>query len=76
MVILKGIGLGLVLFGVTLAIYITAFTRFVMQNAGPSAGVVGIDFVSALKHNPAILAAFLACVALGVSIVAMWPRHA
>jgi hypothetical protein len=73
MVIVKGIGLGFIFFGITLVVYISARIKFILQSAPPGAGL-GIDFISMLKHEPAVFAAFLACVALGVSVVAMWPR--
>jgi hypothetical protein len=74
MFVLKGFFLGLGIFGIALAIYITAMTRFVLKTA-PSGATVGIDFLTMFKHNPWIVVALFACVALGVSIVAMWPAR-
>jgi hypothetical protein len=76
MFILKGFALGLVQFGICLAIYITCMTRFILKNAPPSPGTtVGIDFVTILRHNHWFIVALVACIMLGLSIVGSWPHR-
>jgi hypothetical protein len=68
--------LGLGLFGVCLAIYVAGMTRFILKNAPPAPGtVLGIDFVTMLRHNQWFLIALLGCIMLGFAIVGSWPTR-
>jgi hypothetical protein len=70
MFVLKGILLGLGLFGICLAIYVVGMTRFILKNAPPAPGtVVGIDFVTMLRHNNYVLIGLVGCLMLGLAIV-------
>lgn len=59
MFILKGILLGLGLFGICLAIYVIGMTRFLMKGTpSPTPGIaIGTDFVTMLQHNHWVLVA-------------------
>jgi hypothetical protein len=69
MFVLKGILLGLGLFGICLAIYVVGMTRLLLKGAPtPAPGTaIGIDFVTMLRHNHWMLVALLACIMLGLS---------
>jgi hypothetical protein len=77
MFIIKGVLLGLGLFGVCLTIYIVGMTRLIVKDTPqPAPGtVIGIDFVTMLQHNPWVPIALLACIMLGLSIVGSWPTR-
>jgi hypothetical protein len=52
MFILKGVLLGIGMFGIGVAIYVTAMTRLLMKDTPAHPGtVIGIDFVTMLQHN-------------------------
>ena len=74
---LKGILLGLGLFGVCLAIYVIGMRRLIMKDTPPPAPgtTIGIDFVTMLQHNPWFFVALVACIMLGLSIVGSWPTR-
>jgi hypothetical protein len=76
--ILKGLLLGLAMFGCGLAIYVPAMMREITKGQPVSPGQsVGVDVLS-LYHifQPWIFIAFVATLALGLSLVACWPRIA
>jgi hypothetical protein len=77
MFMLKGVLLGLGLFGVCLVIYVIGMTRFLLKGTpAPAPGTaIGIDFVTMLQHNPWFFVALLACIMLGLSIVGSWPTR-
>lgn len=77
MFVLKGILLGLGLFGVCLAVYVIGMTRFILKDAPPQppGTAVGIDFITMLQHNHWFFVALLACIMLGLSIVGSWPTR-
>jgi hypothetical protein len=77
MFVLKGILLGLGLFGICLAIYVIRMTRFLLKGTPASAPgtAIGIDFVTIIQHNHWVLVALLACIMLGLSIVGSWPAR-
>jgi hypothetical protein len=77
MFVLKGILLGLGLFGICLAIYVIGMTRFLMKGTPPPAPgtVIGIDFVTMLQHKHWVFVALLASIMLGLSIVGSWPTR-
>jgi hypothetical protein len=77
MFILKGVLLGLGLFGICLVIYVIGMTRLMLNNTPlPAPGTaIGIDFVTMLQHNPWFLVALVACIMLGLSIVGSWPTR-
>jgi hypothetical protein len=77
MFVLKGISVGLGMFALAFAIYITAMTRFLLKGSAPHPGtVVGIDLVTVVRHSGVwFIVAILACMGLGISIVALWPTR-
>jgi hypothetical protein len=77
MFILKGVLLGIGLFGICLAIYVVGMTRFLLKGTPPPAPgtAIGIDFITMLQHNDWVLVALLACIMLGLSIVGSWPTR-
>ena len=77
MFVLKGILLGLGLFGICVVIYVIGMTRFILKGTpAPAPGTtVGIDLTTMLGHNHWVLVALLACIMLGLSIAGSWPHR-
>lgn len=67
MFVLKGVLLGLGLFGICLVIYIVGMTRFLTKGTpAPAPGTtIGIDFVTMLRHNHWALVVLLRLLARG-----------
>lgn len=76
MFILKGVLLGIGMFVVGLVAYIIGMTNFLTQGDPPHPGTIGIDLVSIIQHSYSwFLLGLLGCIALGISIIALWPTR-
>lgn len=75
---MKGIVIGLLLYGAFVVTIVAATVRAFTKLAGPTSGTVGIDLVTfyhnTFNHNPWLVIALVGCILVGVSLVAAWPR--
>ena len=75
MFIVKGLLLGAGLFIIGLIVYTVAYVRTLKFPEPVPGQQVGVDLVTLYQHNPWLLVALIACLALGISIIASWPTR-
>jgi hypothetical protein len=78
MIWIKGVGLGIAMFGAGLVVYMTAMLRFLAkgQPALPPGTTVGFDFITFFQHSRvSFFLALAATIILGIVIVSNWPTR-